>query len=140
MPPFMMQRFALGFLRRSSTPSWLAASSALDASRVRPSPAAPGTPALPPSHVNAAMMRSRSSRSRRGLYDGKDVRFGNNVPFSMKKTRRRWNPNVQEKRVYSEILDAMIPFHLTTSALRSIDKYGGLDQYLLKSQHVGSKG
>lgn len=85
-------------------------------------------------------IRTRSSRSRRGLYDGKDVRFGNNVPFSMKKTRRRWNPNVQKKRVYSEVLDEMVRFHLTTSALRSIDKMGGLDNYLLKSKHVSTKG
>ena len=30
----------------------------------------------------------------------------------------------------------MIRFHVTTSALRSIEKYGGLDNYLLKSEHV----
>lgn len=58
----------------------------------------------------------------------------------MKKTRRRWNPNLQKKKVYSEILDEMIPFHLTTSALRSIDKMGGLDEYLLRSKHVSTKG
>ena len=84
--------------------------------------------------------RSRSSRSRRGLYDGKDVRFGNNVPFSMKKTRRRWNPNVQFKRLYSEVLDEMIKFHVTAAALRSIDKFGGLDNYLLYSPNVSTKG
>ena len=85
-------------------------------------------------------VRYRSTRSTRGLYDGKDVAFGNNVPFSLKKTRRRWNPNLQYKRVYSEILDEMIPFHLTTSALRTIDKMGGLDEYLLHSKHVSTKG
>jgi large subunit ribosomal protein L28 len=84
--------------------------------------------------------RHRSNRSRRGLYDGADVRFGNNVPFSMKKTRRRWNPNVQYKKLYSEVLDEMIKFHVTASALRSIDKYGGLDNYLLKSPNVSTKG
>jgi len=47
---------------------------------------------------------------------------------------------VQIKRIYSEVLDEMIPFHVTTSALRTIDKYGGLDQYLLKSKHVSTKG
>ena len=41
-------------------------------------------------------------------------------------------------RVYSEILDEMVPFHLTTSALRSIDNAGGLDNYLLTSRHVTS--
>ncbi|KAL7473938.1 hypothetical protein ACHAXS_014283 [Conticribra weissflogii] len=34
----------------------------------------------------------------------------------------------------------MIPFHVTTSALRSIDKYGGLDEYLLRSPMVSTKG
>lgn len=77
-------------------------------------------------------IRNRSNRSRRGLYDGKDIRTGNNVPFSLKKTKRTFKPNVFKKRLYSEILDEMIQFHVTTSALRSIDKAGGLDQYLLE--------
>jgi len=81
-------------------------------------------------------VRHRSNRSRRGLYDGKDVRAGNNVSFSMKSTKRTFKPNVFKKRVYSEILDEMILFHITTSALRSIDKAGGLDNYLLASRHV----
>ena len=34
------------------------------------------------------------------------------------------------------MLDEMIQFHVTTSALRTIDKYGGLDNYLLQSRHV----
>ena len=29
---------------------------------------------------------------------GKKPSFGNNVPFSQKKTRRRWNPNIQRIR------------------------------------------
>mmetsp|Transcript_45868 Transcript_45868/g.111856 ORF Transcript_45868/g.111856 Transcript_45868/m.111856 type:complete len:212 (+) Transcript_45868:14-649(+) len=82
--------------------------------------------------------RFRSHRSRRGLYDGKDIRSGNNLSFSMKHTKRTFKPNVFKKRVYSEILDEMIPFHLTTSALRSIDNAGGLDNYLLTSRHVTS--
>ncbi len=77
-----------------------------------------------------------SNRSKRGLYDGKDIRSGNNVSFSMKKTKRKFKPNVFKKRLYSEILDEMIPFHVTTSALRTIDKFGGLDNYLLRSRHV----
>jgi large subunit ribosomal protein L28 len=82
--------------------------------------------------------RYRSNRSRRGLYDGKDIRTGNNVSFSMKATKRKFKPNVFIKRVYSEILDEMVRFHLTTSALRSIDKAGGVDNYLLTSKHVTS--
>jgi len=81
-------------------------------------------------------IRHRSNRSRRGLYDGKDIRAGNHVSFSHKKTPRKFRPNVFMKRVYSETLDEMVRFHLTTSALRSIDHAGGLDNYLLKSKHV----
>lgn len=82
--------------------------------------------------------RFRSNRSRRGLYDGKDIRTGNNLSFSMKHTKRTFKPNVFVKRVYSEILDEMVRFHLTTSTLRSIDKCGGLDNYLLTSRHITS--
>jgi len=81
-------------------------------------------------------VRFRSNRSRRGLYNGKDIRAGNSLSFSMKANKRTFKPNVFKKRVYSETLDEMIRFHLTASTLRSIDKAGGLDEYLLKSKHV----
>lgn len=87
---------------------------------------------------NIGGCRYRSNRSKRGLYDGKDIRSGNNVSFSMKATKRKFKPNVFKKRVYSEVLDEMIKFHLTTSTLRSIDNAGGLDNYLLTSKHVSS--
>ena len=38
-----------------------------------------------------------SGRSRRGLYDGKDIRTGNLVSFSNKKTKRKFRPNVIKK-------------------------------------------
>ena len=56
----------------------------------------------------------------------------------MRHTRRKFKPNVFLKRVYSEILEEMVRFHLTASTLRSIDKAGGLDNYLFTSQHVTS--
>ena len=80
--------------------------------------------------------RLRSNRSRRGLYDGKDIRSGNKRSHSMRATRRKFKPNVQMASLYSEILDEKIRFHVTTSALRSIDRVGGLDNYLLNSKHV----
>jgi large subunit ribosomal protein L28 len=88
--------------------------------------------------TTAEQRRYGSNRARRGLYDGKDVRSGNSLSFSMKSTKRKFKPNVFIKRVYSEILNEMVRFHLTTSALRSIDKMGGLDNYLLSSPHVTS--
>ncbi|KAI9595597.1 hypothetical protein BDF19DRAFT_395149 [Syncephalis fuscata] len=73
-------------------------------------------------------------RAQRGLFDGKHIQFGNNKPFSLKKTRRTWLPNVQNKRLYSDILGRMVRFRVTAAALRTIDKKGGLDNYLLKTR------
>lgn len=58
----------------------------------------------------------------------------------MKATKRKFKPNVFVKRVYSEVLDEMVRFHLTTSALRSLDKAGGLDNYLLKNEITEGEG
>jgi large subunit ribosomal protein L28 len=121
------------------------AASRFVAAGIRPALAQPAGRAAFPSLINLTttlptdldfQVRQRSNRSRRGLYDGKDIRTGNNVSFSMKATKRTFKPNVFKKRVFSEILDAMIPFHLTASTLRSIDKAGGLDNYLMTSKHV----
>jgi len=63
------------------------------------------------------------------------------VSFSMKSTKRKFKPNVFVKRVYSEALDDMVgPFHLTASTLRSIDKAGGLDNYLLQNADLYPEG
>jgi len=49
----------------------------------------------------------------------------------MHKTRRTWLPNIQTKRLYSEVLGENVKLEVTTRTLRTIDKYGGLDAYLL---------
>jgi len=72
-----------------------------------------------------------SGRSQRGIYAGKDVRFGNNVSFSHRKTRRTFKPNVQRKRLWSRTLGCWLRFNVTTHALRCIDKAGGIDESLL---------
>eukprot|EP00904_Undaria_pinnatifida_P000350 jgi/Undpi1/10315/HiC_scaffold_28.g12766.m1 len=78
-------------------------------------------------------MTQYSKRSQIGLYAGKDIRFGNTISFSNKKNRRTWKPNVQKKALYSEVLDDWVKFHLTTYALRCVDRAGGIDKYLLKT-------
>ena len=92
--------------------------------------------ASPPLGNELGQVRFRSNRSRRGLYNGKDVRSGNSLSFSMKANKRKFKPNVFIKRVYSETLDEMIRFHLTASTLRTIDKFGGLDNYLLRCKLI----
>jgi large subunit ribosomal protein L28 len=55
---------------------------------------------------------------------------GNNVPFSLKKTKRRFLPNIQNKRVYIPELDQHVRLRMTTRAMRTMDKKGGLMNYL----------
>lgn len=71
------------------------------------------------------------NRRKWGLYGGKHVIFGNNVSHSVRRTRRKWNPNVQSKKLWSDALGRWVKLRVTTYVLRSIDKFGGLDNYLL---------
>mmetsp|Transcript_32969 Transcript_32969/g.85493 ORF Transcript_32969/g.85493 Transcript_32969/m.85493 type:complete len:124 (+) Transcript_32969:137-508(+) len=82
----------------------------------------------------SALTRAFAKRSRRGLFAGKQPHFGDQISEDGKnRSRRKWSPNAQRKRLYSETLQRMIPFTVTTAALRTIDKMGGLDNYLLKT-------
>jgi len=74
-----------------------------------------------------------AGRLKRGIYAGKGPRFTDRVSHSGRRTRRKISPSVVHKKVYSEILDQRLPLRVTTTALRFIDRYGGLDNYLTKS-------
>eukprot|EP00753_Platysulcus_tardus_P008358 PLAT15917.1.p1 GENE.PLAT15917.1~~PLAT15917.1.p1 ORF type:complete len:125 (+),score=62.95 PLAT15917.1:175-549(+) len=80
---------------------------------------------------SSMLLRARIKRAERGLFAGKETLFGNNVSHSKQRTRRSWKPNVQVKRLWSEHLERWVRVPMTTSAMRSIDKMGGLDNYLL---------
>ncbi|KAF8336262.1 ribosomal L28 family-domain-containing protein [Cantharellus anzutake] len=81
-------------------------------------------------------------RAQKGLFGGAIKQFGNNVPKSKHKTPRTWLPNIQSKRLYSETLNKTLHLKVTPRVLRTIDKYGGLDQYLLgvKDTTLGEEG
>ncbi|MDG2244541.1 MAG: 50S ribosomal protein L28 [Rhodospirillaceae bacterium] len=72
--------------------------------------------------------------SRRCDITGKGVMTGNNVSHAQNKTRRRFLPNLQAVSLLSEALDTPIKLRLATSTLRSIEKRGGLDAYLLSAK------
>ena len=55
------------------------------------------------------------------------------LPSFYTRTRRAWLPNVQRKKLYSEILDQSIRLNVTPFVLRWIDRVGGLDNYLLRT-------
>lgn len=69
--------------------------------------------------------------SKKCVISGKGVQTGNNVSKSNRKTRRRFMPNLQEVAVYSEILGAQVTLRLSSNGLRTIEKNGGIDMYLL---------
>jgi large subunit ribosomal protein L28 len=68
--------------------------------------------------------------ARRCALSGKGVLTGNNVSHANNKTRRRFLPNLQVRRLYSETLGEGIRVRIATSMLRTIEKRGGLDAFL----------
>ena len=68
------------------------------------------------------------------LVTEKSVMSGNNNCYSKRKTRRRFMPNLQTVAIYSEILEAPITLRLSSTGLRTIEKNGGLDLYVLNTQ------
>ncbi|KAF1991402.1 hypothetical protein K402DRAFT_308506, partial [Aulographum hederae CBS 113979] len=99
--------------------------------------------AIPPYPYGTARWYKQSNT---GLYGGVKIQFGNIVSEKNEiKTRRRWHPNVQRKKLFSVALNRFIRVKLTARALRTIDKVGGLDEYLLgdkpaRVKELGMKG
>ncbi|KAJ1725771.1 hypothetical protein LPJ53_000032 [Coemansia erecta] len=75
-----------------------------------------------------------------GLFGGVAVQHGNNKPKSLHKTRRTWLPNIQTVTLFSPLLDRKLTLRVTARVLRTIDKKGGLDNYLLltKDKNIAS--
>ena len=69
--------------------------------------------------------------SKRCIITGKGVQTGNNVSHAHNKTRRRFLPNLQKVSLLSEALGESVRLRITTSAVRTIEKRGGLDAFLL---------
>lgn len=72
-------------------------------------------------------------QSNSGLYGGAMIQFGNKISQGRNKgkTRRFWKPNVRRKNIYSDALEKNLFIKVTRKALRTIQKSGGLDNYLL---------
>lgn len=62
---------------------------------------------------------------------GKGVVAGNNVAHSNTKTKRRFQPNLQNVTLQSEALGRKLSLRIAASTLRSVQKRGGLDAFLL---------
>jgi large subunit ribosomal protein L28 len=54
----------------------------------------------------------------------KAPRSGNNVSHANNKTRRRFLPNLQTRRIWVPALNRFITLRVSTKGLRTIDKHG----------------
>ena len=64
---------------------------------------------------------------------GKKHQTGHNVSHSNIKTKRRFMVNLNKVTLFSDSLKRKFRFRIASSTLRTIDKQGGLDQYLNKT-------
>lgn len=70
--------------------------------------------------------------ARRCDLTGKGVMTGNNVSHANNKTKRRFEPNLQAATLHSEVLGP-VRLKVAVSTLRSVERRGGLDAFLLSS-------
>jgi len=69
--------------------------------------------------------------ARRCALTGKQVQFGHNVSHSNRKTNRRFSPNIQKVSMLSDALGRPVVLGVSTRALRTVLKKGGIDAFLL---------
>lgn len=67
---------------------------------------------------------------------GKKPISGNNVSHSKRKTKRRFLPNLNNKKYYIPETDQWITLKISASAMRNINKLG-VYEYLKKQQKAG---
>lgn len=79
--------------------------------------------------------------ARRCAFTQIGVMSGNNVSHANNKTRRRFLPNLQHVSFVSDLLGTAVQIRVTTAGIRSIEKNGGIDAYLLKARdrHLGEE-
>ncbi|MCX7377362.1 MAG: 50S ribosomal protein L28 [Alphaproteobacteria bacterium] len=71
--------------------------------------------------------------SRRCEITGKGVLSGNNVSHANNKSRRRFLPNLQETSMLSDTLGSNVKMRLSTRGIRTVEKNGGIDAFLLST-------
>ena len=71
--------------------------------------------------------------AKRCALTGKDAQFGCNVSHSHRRTNRRFSPNIQPVTLLSTALGRSVRLRISTRALRTVQKKGGLDAFLLST-------
>ena len=69
---------------------------------------------------------------------GRKPAFGNNVSHSHRKTRRRWNPNIQTKRFWVPNEKRWITLTVSAKGVKTINKHG-IERVLADMRRRGEK-
>jgi large subunit ribosomal protein L28 len=72
--------------------------------------------------------------SRRCELTGKGPMVGHHVSHANNKKKRVFRPNLQTVSLASETLGQKVKLRISMNALRSVDRSGGLDPFLLKAK------
>ena len=67
---------------------------------------------------------------------GKTYLSGNNVRHAKNRSKRRFLPNLQNVSFTSDKLRKSIQLKVAASTIRTVEKKGGLDEYLLKTSNA----
>ena len=81
-----------------------------------------------------APLLTRLTMARRCELTGKGTQVGHNVSHANNKTKRIYRPNLQQVNLASELLGNSYVLKISMNALRTVDKTGGLDPFLLKAK------
>jgi len=73
--------------------------------------------------------------SRRCELTGKGPMVGHHVSHANNKKKRVFRPNLQTVSLASEALGQKVKLRISMNALRSVDRSGGLDPFLLKAKN-----
>ena len=64
---------------------------------------------------------------------GKKYLSGNNVSHAKNRTKRRFLPNLQNISFLSDKLGKKVQLKVAASTIRTVEKKGGLDEFLIKT-------
>ena len=67
---------------------------------------------------------------------GKSFQTGNNVSHAKNRTKRRFMPNLKNISFVSEKLGRSIKLKVAASTIRTVEKKGGLDEFLLNTSNT----
>ncbi len=60
---------------------------------------------------------------------------GNNVSHAVNKTKRRFYPNLHSVSFFSEVLGKKVKLKVSSRGIKTVEKNGGIDNYIIKTKN-----